>query len=143
MDEGICSFSIEGDYDGDVATFYDEKTVMARKPHQCFECREPIQRGEQYLRASGKWEQKIETYHFCLACVEVTAEFVDGARNFGVLWDEMVSNWEEGAHLQACLNRLTTKRAKEHMRRRWMKWKGLADLELKRAEPDGRDPGAP
>lgn len=58
-------------------------------------------------------------------CSEISHEFTTGAREFGNLWCELQDNWDEGTHLQACLNRLSTATAKEHMRRRWMKWKGL------------------
>jgi hypothetical protein len=127
MSEGICDFSIDADYDGDVASFYDERIVTARKPHQCTECGETIPVKAKYQRVTGKWDGRLDTYHFCLMCHEASGEFFEGGeRCFGVLWDEMISNWEEGAHLQACLNRLTTVAAKEHMRRQWMKWKGLA-----------------
>lgn len=121
-----CDFSIEGDYDGDTAQFYNESTVKARKPHKCFECGETIPAGARYKRASGKWEGQMETYHFCAGCDEAAGEFVEGARNFGMLWEEFESNWEDGAHLQACLNRLSTAAAKEHMLKRWLQWKGIA-----------------
>ncbi len=126
MSDGICDFSIDGDYDGDQAKFMDERTMRARKPHTCYECGEPIAVGAKYVRVVGKWETSLDTYKFCLPCQEAAGEFFDGARTFGVLWDEMTSNWEHGAHLQACLNRLVTAEAKDHMRRRWLKWKGIA-----------------
>jgi hypothetical protein len=34
----------------------------------------------------------------------------------------MASEWDNGAHVQSCIARLTTARAKEHMRQRWVKW---------------------
>ncbi len=121
---GHCEVSL-GEYEGDTAICYDEAVVKARKPHKCYECRRLIEKGERYERASGLWEGSWETYHFCLQCSEISREFTTGAREFGNLWYELQENWDEGAHLQACLNRLSTATAKEHMRQRWMKWKGL------------------
>lgn len=126
MSDGYCDVSI-GSYDGDEASFYSAEIVKrSRKAHVCDECKRQIEPGEPYERIVGKWEDKIDTWRFCAECREVSVEFSDGARCFGVLWDEMRQNWHDGAHLQACLNRLTTVKAKEHMRQQWMKWKGLA-----------------
>lgn len=126
MSDGLCDFAIEGDYDGDQPEFMNESTPKARKAHRCYECVEAIPIGVQYRRVVGKWDGKMDTYCFCLACEEAAGEFFDGSRTFGILWDEMANNWDQGAHLQACLNRLSSAAAKEHMRRRWLQWKGLA-----------------
>lgn len=122
---GFCDVTLS-EYDGDTATFFDDQIVhRCRKAHRCDECKRVIQVGEPYERIVGKWESQIETWRFCMECREVSVEFSEGARCFGVLWDEMQQNWHEGAHLQACINRLTTAKAKEHMRQQWLKWKGL------------------
>jgi hypothetical protein len=122
---GTCDVSIGGDYDGDQATVYNERHVVARKAHACYECREPIAPGTRHKVVTGLWEGRWETYRWCPACDEIVAEFSGGPRSFGVLWEEMEQNWDEGAHLQACLNRVTTAAAKTLMTRRWRKWKGL------------------
>jgi hypothetical protein len=114
-----------GDYDGDMPAFFDQRTVRARKRHICNECMQPIEAGTSYRRVVGKWEGEIDTFRFCGPCVEIADEFTTGARLFGGLWDDIELNWDEGAHLQACLNRLTTVAAKEHMRQQWLKWKEL------------------
>lgn len=124
MTEGACDVQL-GDYDGDEATCFSEAFVTARKEHTCFECLDPIRRGQRHERVSGIWEGEWHTYRFCEPCSESSREFFDGGRTFGVLWDGMEENWDQGAHLQSCLNRLSTIAAKEHMRRRWLKWKGL------------------
>ncbi len=122
---GTCEVSIGGDYDGDVATVYNDRTVKARKAHKCYECGEQIPIGAEHRCVTGLWDGKWETYRWCAACHEVVGEFSDGARVFGSLWEEMEANWDEGAHLQACLNRLSSAAAKAHMVRRWRKWKEL------------------
>lgn len=120
-----CDVSLGG-YDGDPAEFYNASVVKrCRKPHRCDECKRTIEPGESYERIVGKWEGDFETWIFCDECREISAEFSEGARTFNVLWDEMRQNWSEGAHLQACLNRLSTAKAKAHMVVQWKKWKGL------------------
>ena len=125
MSEGACDVSL-GDYDGDAAELYHEAIVTARTPKKCDECNETIEPKQRYERVSGKWDGEWSVWRSCLPCSEALTEFSENGRCFGVLWDGMRDNWEQGAHLQACLNRLTTTAAKEHMRRQWLKWKRLA-----------------
>lgn len=125
MSEGFCDVSL-GDYDGDAASVFRSHMVRARKPHRCYECRDQISIGQQYERVNGLWEHTWSTYRFCLPCSEIQREFSENGRTFGEMWNQLQDFWEEGAHLQACLNRLTTVAAKEHMRRWWLEWKRLA-----------------
>jgi len=125
MSEAYCDVSLE-EYDGDSATFYDEQHVKARKPHVCYECHEDITAGAHYHRVVGKWDDEVRTYKFCEACWEVMGEFSsDGTRTFGITWDTFDSEWNDGATLQGCLNRLTSVAAKELMTRKYRKSKGL------------------
>lgn len=120
-----CEVSL-GEYDGDSATCYTERIVKARVSHQCYECRETIPAGASYNRVSGKWYDGWEVYRFCLPCDEALAEFSTGnARVFGDMWDTFRENWQEGTPVQACINRLSTVAAKEHMLRQWRRWKNL------------------
>lgn len=125
MSENFCNVSL-GDYDGDAAQFYNEKLVTARKAHVCYECQEPIAKGQQHERVTGKWDGDIRTYRFCAGCWEILHEFSeDGAMCFGVTWDTFRDEWNAGATLQGCLNRLTSIDAKQLMARQWRKFKGL------------------
>lgn len=120
-----CDVSL-GDYYGDEAKCYTERAVMARKVHQCYECREDIGRGTQHQIVSGCWEGEWRSYRFCAACWEILHEFSDGgAVCFGVTWDTFHDEWSNGATLQGCLNRLSGVEVKHHMTRQWRKWKGL------------------
>jgi hypothetical protein len=125
MAEGSCQVDF-GDYsdDADPVEFFDTKIVRARKPHVCDECRGPIVVGEAYQRTAYRFEGKFDMDRQCACCREAAAEFhfhVFG----GLLWRMFIEEWEQGAHLQACVNRLSTAKAKEHMRRQWLKWKKL------------------
>ena len=119
-----CDVSL-GEWDGDEAEFYHEAEVKARKPHTCFECAETIQPGERYTRVSGKWDREVSTYRFCSACWEISGEFSENGRTFGVVWQEFESQWHDGSNLQACLNRVSSVAAKRKLRAQWLKWKGL------------------
>lgn len=119
-----CDVSLD-DYDGDQASVFRSHVVKARKPHKCFECGVSVQPGDRYERVSGKWDNEWATYSFCLPCSEIGNEFSDNGRSFGFLWEGMEEAWDEGAHITACLNRLTTVGAKERLLVQWRKWKEL------------------
>ena len=125
MSEGFCEVSLS-DYDGESPDVFNSHVLTARKPHKCFECGYVIQPGDRYERVSGKWEREWSTYRFCLPCSEIGLEFADGGRCFGFLWEGMEENWDEGAHITACMNRLTTAAAKQRLLSQWLKWKDLA-----------------
>jgi hypothetical protein len=126
VSEGICDFSIDGDCD-EPAEEMRCSFVRARVEHRCLECASRIPVGATFERIALKYEGSWNVDRLCLACSEVSQEFYDGGRVLGVLWSEIESNWDDGAHLQACLNRLSTVAAKELMRRQWLQWKGLGD----------------
>lgn len=119
-----CEVSL-GEYDGDTPKVFESSFKVARKQHTCYECRDSIAEGQRHEVVTGLWGDRWETYRFCEPCSEASREFYDGARTFGALWNEMGNEWDEGAHVQACVNRLTTVAAKAHMLRQWRRWKGL------------------
>ena len=122
MGEGFCDVSLS-DYDGDQASVFRSHTPTARKAHKCYECGVTIPVGAKYERVNGLWDARWSTYRFCLPCSEIAKEFSDGGRCFGFLWEGMEENWDEGAHITACLNRLSTAAAKERLLRQWRLWK--------------------
>lgn len=129
---GTCDVVLT-DYDGDMASVYHEHIVRARTPHTCGECGGTIPAGDRYERISGLWyagaagEEEWSVYRHCLPCSEVSREFSD-SRCFGNLWDGMEEQWDEGAHITACLNRLTTAAAKKRLHAQWLRWKALDRL---------------
>jgi hypothetical protein len=124
MDEGFCDVSLD-DYDGDPAEVFRSHVVRARKPHKCFECGAEISAGADYERVNGQWDGKWSTYSFCLPCSEIGQEFSDNRRSFGSLWEGLEMAWDDGAHITACLNRLSTAAAKQRLHDQWLKWKAL------------------
>ncbi len=111
-------------YDGEQATFYQERIVKARKPHTCYECRETIPIGARYEYVCGRWDD-FAHYHFCLTCAEIgTALTCDGGRLFGQLWED-IHDYVFPEMNQACLDKLTTVAAKTVLTERWKRWKRL------------------
>ena len=66
--------------------FYREKFVTARKPHECVECKVPINRGDRYWLANGKTEDHFFACKTCPTCKTVRDAFVCGTWIFGDLW---------------------------------------------------------
>lgn len=122
MSDGYCEvdFSDASD-DAEPVQFYDSAIVKARKPHICTECGGAIQVGEEHRRISYKFEGAFSVDRMCEPCSETAGEF-DFHIVCGLLWESFYNEWDQGAHVQACINRLTTARAKEHMRQQWLKW---------------------
>lgn len=57
----------------------------------------------------------------------------------GCFWESMREQWAEGAHITACVQRLSTVRAKVLMVAQWRRWK---DLDVEQA-PNPPSEGAP
>jgi hypothetical protein len=126
-DCGVCI----GGYDCDGSPeFSDNRWPKARKEHQCGECARNILRGEVYNRWSGKYDGEFFDEITCSECAEIRsaftcAEYDQTGPPAGQLWadikDMMFPNLTT-----ACFDKLQTPEAKAELRRRWMKWKGLA-----------------
>jgi len=117
-----CEVSF-GDYsdDADPVEFYERRTVTARKAHKCTECRNEIAVGEQHEVVAYKFEGKFSSDRICAPCREAAGEFEWNIMG-GDMWLMFEEEWDNGAHVQACINRLTTARAKEHMRQQYLRW---------------------
>ncbi len=125
MSEGYCEVDFD-DYSGDAdpVEFATSKIVKARKVHRCEECRGEIAVGDSYQRTSYKFEGSMDVAKRCKPCLEAATEFHFAVLGGG-LWEMFAEEWSQGANLQGCMNRLTTAKAKEHMRQQWMKWKKI------------------
>lgn len=119
-----CDVSL-GDYEGEAARVFHSEWRTARKPYRCYECRETIPVGARYEHVSGLWDE-WKSYKFCLPCSEISTEFSDGGRSFGTVWEGMEENWAAGAHIIACVNRMTSVASKRKLHERWLAWKELA-----------------
>jgi|WetSurMetagenome_2_1015567.scaffolds.fasta_scaffold933379_2 hypothetical protein len=76
MSSCTCLIDSEGGVDETRPDFFYACDVRARKVHQCAECGNPIAAGEQYERATGKWDGEIQTFKTCSICVEIRLCFM-------------------------------------------------------------------
>jgi hypothetical protein len=125
MSQTFCDVDFSDESaDADPVEFHDTTTPTARKDYVCDECREPICKGDKYQKTAFKFEGKLGVDRLCASCAEAKAEF-EYHMYGGDFWAHMREQWDNGANVQGCINRLTTMRAKDLMHRQWLKWKGL------------------
>ncbi len=148
MSEGFCEVDFgDASDDADRVEFVDTTTVKrSRKAHKCDECKGEIPKGATYQRSAYRFEGDFECERRCMSCVEAAGEF-----NYtilgGGLWQYFEEEWDRGAHITACIQRLTTAQAKEHMRQQWLKWQERRNQQrlqalARRKNVDAVDPSA-
>jgi hypothetical protein len=121
-----CNVCI-GTSDYEHASFYEQETRMARKPHKCCECREEIPRGTSYEHVVGKWDGDFSTYKTCASCVAIRTAFTCGEGwMFKSLWDDMREiAFPELTTASKCLRDLSPA-DRTRVILKWQQWKGLA-----------------
>ncbi len=121
-DCGVCL----ADYDGDAQLhFYDSRTVCARKSHQCSECHRTIAPGEDYERASGKWDGNFAAFKTCAVCRAISDGLsCGGGGAHGTLWGDIADQVFPDMTM-ACLKDIEGTAAKRYLLQRWQEWKGL------------------
>lgn len=121
-DDGYCEVDFtDACDDADPVEFVNTRYVVARKPQKCSECGGAIAVGERHRVSAYKFEGEFGSDRTCPPCAEAAGEF--GYHMLGGdLWGMFREEWDNGAHIQACINRLETARAKEHMRQQWLRW---------------------
>lgn len=108
--------------DADPCDFWNVTEPRARKAHACTECQESIKIGDTYHRVAWKFEGTVGTDKVCEGCWEAMQEFEYRIYG-GSFWEFMREEWNGGANVQGCINRLVTTNAKAHMHSQWFKWK--------------------
>lgn len=122
MSDDYCEVDFDGACDdAEPVEFYDEKDVQGRKPYPCSECGTVIPKGETHKRKSYRFEGRFGCDRICQPCQEIAGEF-SFTYIGGLLWESFDHEWDNGARLQGCLNRLESARAKALMRDQWQKW---------------------
>jgi len=86
-----CSCSCSYDYDAPSPSVYRETEPVARKPHRCVECGEPIRPGQRYHRATGIWDGSWSTFSTCSPCATIRAQLCACGWSFGCLRETL---WE-------------------------------------------------
>jgi hypothetical protein len=81
----------------------------ANKEHTCGECKRIIKKGETYVKESGIWEGRPNTYKTCLDCLSLRRAFFDQ----GWYFEEIICSLKEhisdldGAVPASCFENLT------------------------------------
>jgi len=123
-DCGVCIGISYGDCDG-TPEVSNLRWPKARKEYRCCECERAIPKGEIYERASGKFDGEFYDQKTCEQCAEIRQSFsCEAPPPFGELWEE-ITDYLFPALTTTCFDKLITPQAKELLRVRWMKWKGL------------------
>lgn len=116
---------IDMDYDESNA-FYHEAIVVARKAHQCCECRETIPPGSRYQRVTGKSDGDVWTSKTCADCMAIRNALVCGSWVFGLLWEEIEQGvfpaWLTTSPID-CLAKIDELSARQKLRDRFAEWK--------------------
>jgi hypothetical protein len=125
---GCADLCLYTEYDNG-PDFHSTRTVKAAKPHQCTECRAPIERGEHHEVVAGKWDGEFITYRTCLACVEIRTTFSCGGWVYGSLWEDvegqMFPLWGHDLLDVECLARVETPAAEAKLRARYAAWRAI------------------
>lgn len=96
---------IDASYDGDMPTFYNRKTVKARKEHKCCECGDIIKTGSEYEKAVGRWGKDFDVYKTCADCLSIGHAFFCGGWPHSIMWEEI----SEYLYPGECLSKLMLK----------------------------------
>lgn len=76
---------------GDGPDVFEQRTIKARKPHECSECLRDIAPGEMYVRSDGLWDGTWAHFATCVRCDALAMEVMrsGGCFSFGMLMDEL------------------------------------------------------
>lgn len=79
---------IDAGYDGEGPEICQEITRTARKQHECCECDDTIEPGDQYEHAKGLWDGSWDEFRTCRICAAIRRDFCNGFI-YGTLWESM------------------------------------------------------
>lgn len=119
------------DADEMVETIIHE-VAKARQAYQCYECRQPIDKGQEYENYTGKLDGDLCHYRTCLLCVEIRSFFsCDGSWLWGAVWEDLREGLFHEFHA-GCLEvqadsdkEPLSAAAKRKVVNEWRRWKGL------------------
>jgi hypothetical protein len=88
---------------------YEEKFVVAKKGHKCYECGRTIPVNEKYIKIKGLWDSKWSNYNYCRECIRLRTYLEDDFSCLAigelymdltgsplVCFDEETQTWESG-----------------------------------------------
>ena len=90
-------------YDEGSTSMYVQRTVTARKQHECYECSRSIRPGERYELVSAIWDGRFRVCKTCPRCLAVREYVTAHAPCFcwlhGTVLDDARDTLREYAHL--------------------------------------------
>lgn len=104
-----CSCTV-ANYGGD---YYHEminvRIPVARKQHECVECRKTIEPGEKYEYLVQVYGGDFQTYKTCLDCRQVVDIFFSDGGTFGRVWPDLRQSIidSEGEIPEDCIKKLS------------------------------------
>jgi len=94
---------------------YDQRTVRARRAHECGECRDEIPKGAKHEVCTVLWEGKWGRYRTCAACVEVRDVMFCEGWAWGECWARIREHFAEGAPLSPCFEEVKSIAGREKL----------------------------
>ena len=77
-------------WDGDPPQLFHERICGRGLPTGVYECHRPIPAGARYHQISGKWEDRMDRFRFCLDCHHIGMGLTCGdGFTFGTLWEDI------------------------------------------------------
>lgn len=68
---------------------YNSTIKTARKEHKCYECGDPIKKGQKYEYVNGKWDGEWTVFKTCITCVNIREDLFACGYNHGSLWEDL------------------------------------------------------
>lgn len=69
--------------DNEPPDVFEAAVRRARKRHRCYECGEPIEPGERYEHAAGKWDGEWLAFRTCARCLYLRRRIADVEESHG------------------------------------------------------------
>ena len=111
-----CSCVYVDCYDSETTEFFRDTIHVARKQHNCGECRRTIERGEEYEYVVANWDGSFSTHKTCSGCMNVRDKMFCEGFYYGTLWDDIREHvrYMDGKISSECLLSLT-KRSRDRL----------------------------
>jgi hypothetical protein len=84
-----CSCSVGNDCENDELLGYSERILKAAKDHICYECGNPILKGQEFIFCSILMVEDIRNFKMCLICAEIATAFFKNGFTFGQMISDL------------------------------------------------------
>jgi hypothetical protein len=132
-----CELSLMDAGDGEPIEGFKQKFIAHAVAIECYECKRLITAGTVHEVVTGECDGDEIEWHTCPDCFQIAEGIGDGARLYGMLWEDLeeVGGEDSGGSFEhftsGCLAKVETASAKTYLRERFLQWKGLQRREPK------------